>query len=180
MSSVLSRLLNVKGVVLQDAVMVDNALMPVPVLELRVRLRRGALRCSRCGRKARRYDGGGGRRRWRHQDFGCWRVELVAEMPRVECRRCGVVVCRVPWAEPGSRVTRDFESECAWLMGVANQKTVSGFLHVTWRTAGAIAHRVADRLEASMPDRFDGLHAIGVDETSYRKGHTYITVVDRP
>ena len=28
-----------------------------------------------------------------------------------------------------------------------------------------------------MPDRFDGLHAIGVDETSYRKGHTYITVV---
>ena len=62
-------------------------------------------------------------------------------------------------------------------MTVANQKTVSGFLHVAWRTAGDIAHRVADRLGADMPSPFDGLTAIGVDETSYRKGHTYLTVV---
>ncbi|BAR01682.1 transposase [Bifidobacterium catenulatum DSM 16992 = JCM 1194 = LMG 11043] len=116
-------------------------------------------------------------RRWRHQDFGCWRVELVAMMPCVDCPGCGVVVASVPWAEPGSRFTRDFEAECAWLMTVADQKTVSGFLHVAWRTAGDIAHRVADRLRADMPSPFDGLTAIGVDETSYRKGHTYITVV---
>ncbi|MDB6578011.1 transposase [Bifidobacterium longum] len=62
-------------------------------------------------------------------------------------------------------------------MSVANQKTVSGFLHVAWRTAGDIARRVADRLKASMPSPFDGLTLIGVDEASYRKGHTYITVV---
>ena len=37
---------------------------------------------------------------------------------------CGVVVASVPWAEPGSRSTRDFESERAWPMSVANQKTV--------------------------------------------------------
>ena len=43
---------------------------------------------------------------------------------------CGVVVASVPWAEPGSRSTRDFESERAWPMSVANQKTVSGFPHV--------------------------------------------------
>ena len=108
---------------------------------------------------------------------GCWRVELVAAMPRVDCPRCGVVVASVPWAEPGSRFTRDFEAECAWLMTVANQKTVSGFLHVSWRTAGTVARRVAERVKASMPSPFDGLHAIGVDETSHRKGHTYITVV---
>ena len=47
-------------------------------------------------------------------------------MPRVDCPKCGVVVARVPWAEPGSRFTRDFEAECAWLMTVANQKTVGG------------------------------------------------------
>ena len=49
---------------------------------------------------------------------------------------CGVVVASVPWAEPGSRSTRDFESERAWPMSVANQKTVSGFPHVAWRAAG--------------------------------------------
>lgn len=102
---------------------------------------------------------------------------MVAAMPRVDCPKCGVVVARVPWAEPGSRFTKDFEAECAWLMTVANQRTVSGSLHVSWRTAGAVAHRVAERVKASMPSPFDGLHAIGVDETSHRKGHTYLTVV---
>lgn len=32
-------------------------------------------------------------------------------MPRVDCPRCGVVVAQVPWAEPGSRFTWDFEAE---------------------------------------------------------------------
>ena len=57
-------------------------------------------------------------------------------MPRVDRPRCGAVVTMVPWAEPGSRSTRDFESERAWPMSVANQKTVSGFPHVAWRAAG--------------------------------------------
>ena len=45
-------------------------LVPEPVLEVRVRPRAGALRCSRCGRRHRGYDQGGGVRRWRGQDFG--------------------------------------------------------------------------------------------------------------
>ena len=90
-------------------------------------------------------------------------VEPVADMPRVDRPRCGAVVTMVPWAEPGSRFTRDSESECTWLMSVANRKTVSGFLHVAWRTAGDIVRRVADRLRAAMPSPFDGLAAIGVD-----------------
>ena len=177
MNSLFKRLLNVKGMVVEDVRIVDGPMRPEPVLEVRVRPRAGMLRCSRCGRRRRGYDRGGGVRRWRHQDFGCWRVELVASMPRVDCPKCGVVVAQVPWAEPGSRFTRDFEAECAWLMTVANQKTVSGFLHVAWRTAGDIAHRVAGRLKAAAPSPFDHLTSIGVDETSYRKGHTYITVV---
>ena len=93
------------------------------------------------------------------------------------CAEHGVVVAQVPWAEPGSRFTRDFEMECAWLTAVASRKTVGGFLRIAWRTAGDIARRVAARLGSSMPCMFDGLTAIGVDETSYRKGRTYITVV---
>ncbi len=68
----------------------------------------------------------------------------------------------VSWAEPGSRFTRDFESECAWPVSVANQKTVGGFPHIVWRTAGDIARRVAERLGTAMPSPFDGLAAIGV------------------
>ena len=123
------------------------------------------------------YDSGGGERRWRHQDFDCYGVELMGLAPRVACAEHGVVVAQVPWAEPGSRFTRDFEMERAWLTAVASRKTVGGFLRIAWRTAGDIARRVAARLGSSMPCMFDGLTAIGVDETSYRKGRTYITVV---
>lgn len=177
MKSIFKRLLNVKDMMVEDVSLDDSPLRDAPVLVARVRCGKGALRCSRCGRKAPRYDNGGGGRSWRHQDFGCFRVELSDPVPRVECRLHGVVVSRVPWAEPGGRFTRDFESECAWLMTVAGQKTVSGFPHIAWRTAGDIARRVAGRLESSMPCMFDGLHAIGVDGTGRRKVHAYITVI---
>ena len=178
MNRIFNRLLNVKNTVVEDACIVDSPLRPGPVLEVHVRPRAGACsdapaaeggaagmtRAAACGAGVARISAAGG-------------VKLVAAMPRVDCPKCGVVVARVPWAEPGSRFTKDFEAECAWLMTVANQRTVSGSLHVSWRTAGAVAHRVAERVKASMPSPFDGLHAIGVDETSHRKGHTYLTVV---
>ena len=170
MDGICNRLLSVKGMVVEDACIVDSPLRPVPVLEVRPRPRGGMLRCSRCGRRRHGYDRGGGVRRWRHQDFGCRRVELVAALPRVDCPRCGVTVASVPWAEPGSRFTRDFEAECAWPMTVANRKTVGGFLHIAWRTAGDVARRVAERVKASMPSPFDGLTAIGVDGTSHKEG----------
>ena len=85
MNSIFNQLLNVKNVVVEDVRIVDSPLRPEPVLEIRVRPRKGTLRCSRCGRRRRGYDQGGGVRRWRHQDFGCFRVELVAAMPRVDC-----------------------------------------------------------------------------------------------
>ena len=170
-------MLNVKGMVVEDVSVDDSPLRPAPVLVVRVRRRRGALRCSRCGRKCPKYDDGGGERRWRHQDFDCYGVELMGLAPRVACAEHGVVVAQVPWTEPGSRFTRDFEMERAWLTAVASRKTVGGFLRIAWKTADDIARRVAARLGSSMPCMFDGLTAIGVDETSYRKGRTYITVV---
>ena len=177
MKNIFKRLLNVKGMVVEDVSIDDSPLRPAPAPVVRVRRRKGALRCPRCGRKCPKHDDGGGERRWRHQDFGCYGVELMGLAPRVACAEHGVAAAQVPWAEPGSRFTGDFEMECAWPAAVANQKTVDGFPRIAWRTAGHIARRVAARLEESaMPCMFDGPTAIGVDETSHRKGHTYITV----
>ena len=63
MSSIFNQLLNVKGTVVEGVRIADSPLRPEPVLEIRVRPRGGMLRCSRCGRKRRGYDRGGGRRR---------------------------------------------------------------------------------------------------------------------
>ena len=92
------------------------------------------------------------------------------------CAEHGVVVAQVPWAEPGSRFTRDFEMERAWLTAVASRKTVGGFLRIEWRTAGDIARRVAARLGSSAV-HVRRSHRDRRGETSYRKGRTYITVI---
>ena len=106
--SLFAGLPNVKSTVAEDARITDSPLRSEPVLEIRVRPRRGMLRCSRCGRRRRGHDQGGGVRRWLGQDFGCRRVEPVAAMPRVGRPRCGVVVASVPWAEPGQPVHTRF------------------------------------------------------------------------
>ena len=99
-------------------------------------------RCSRCGRRCRGYDAGGGVRRWRSLDSGTMMVFLEAPAPRVECGRCGVVVAAVPWARAGARFTHAFEDSCAWLAARAAQSVVCELMRVTWRTVAGIVKRV--------------------------------------
>ena len=58
MKNIFKRLLNVKGMVVEDVSIDDSPLRDVPVLVARVRCRKAALRCSRCGRKCPKYDDG--------------------------------------------------------------------------------------------------------------------------
>lgn len=51
-------------------------------------------------------------------------------------------------------------------------------MRIDWHTVGGICARVEASLEgAAGRGRLDGLRRIGVDETSYKKGHKYMTVV---
>jgi len=138
------------------------------------RSRRG--RCSRCDRRCRGYDRGGGRRRWRTLDVGTVKAYLEADAPRVVCGEHGVVVAAVPWARPGARCTASFEDTCAWLAAHTAGSVVAELQRVTWRTVTAIVTRVVAERSAGC-DRLDGLARIGIDEIAHRKGHRYLTVV---
>ena len=48
---------------------------------------------------------------------------------------------------------------------------------INWRTVGSCIKAAHDRIEPDISGRLRGLRRICVDETSYRKGHSYITVV---
>jgi transposase len=100
---------------------------------------------------------------------------LVYDQRRVDCPRCGVRVELVPWAEPRSRFTRDFEDQVAYLAQVMDQTTVCRTMRIAWTTVGEIAERVVTRLGPA--DRLEGLEYIGIDELSYRRHHEYITTV---
>jgi len=136
-----------------------------------------ACRCGICYRKAAGYDSGRGKRRWRCLDIGSTKVYVEAEAPRVRCKKHGVVVAAVPWARHNSRFCKAFEEATAWLTVNASHSVVAEFMRVEWHSVGSICRRVYEELERQKPSRFEGLCNIGIDETSYKKGHKYMTVV---
>jgi transposase len=131
--------------------------------------------CSGCFKRVHavhdRYAG----RCWRHLDVAGMRLWLRYAIRRVPCPRCGVTVELVPWAEPQSWFTYDFEQHVAYLAQRADKTTLSAMMRVGWATVGSIIARVVARLRPN--DALDGLRLIGVDELSYRRHHQYVTVV---
>lgn len=142
--------------------------------EVRVRASsRGKMPCPECGRLSPRHDHR--ERRWRHLDTCQFQTILVANVPRVHCEEHGVHMAKVPWAEPRSPFTAMFEALVIdWLLA-ANTSTVSDLLGLTWDEVDGVQQRAVRRgLERRQPE----FHArIGVDETSAKKGHNYMTIV---
>lgn len=133
-------------------------------------------RCSCCHRKAPNvYDRR--TRLWRHLDLGGMMTYLRYSLRRVRCRRCGIKVEEVPWAETASRFTRPFENQVAYLAQRCDHTTVTEIMRIAWRTVGEIVSRVVEDAGLRDPQRLDGLRHIGIDELSYRKHHKYVTIV---
>ena len=133
-------------------------------------------RCPKCGRKCSGYDSLG-TRRWRAPDFNGVKVELEAEQKRIYCRKDGVVTPDVEWAYRGSSFTTEFERLVGWMSRCLSKKEIAELMRIDWATVGRCVSRVRDDLEPDLDGRLDGLVNIGIDETSYKKGHKYITVI---
>jgi transposase len=133
-------------------------------------------RCGVCRHRSPGFDLGDGRRRWRALDLGTALAFVEADAPRVSCRRHGVVVCAVPWARHGSRFTRAFEDQTAWLAVNTSRTAVAALMRIAWRSVGGICERVAAEARREV-DLLVGLRRIGIDEISHRTGQRYLTVV---
>jgi len=138
---------------------------------------RDTSRCPKCGKRCSGYDSTNKERRWRSLDFGSYRVYIEAFAPRIECAKHGVLVAKVPWARHDSDYTYDFEMAVTWLTLHTTAQDVADYFRIMWHTVGSIAQRVQKSLEEEQPNRFDNLVKIGIDETSYKKGHKYMTVI---
>jgi len=133
--------------------------------------------CPKCSRLCSGYDCR--RKEWRHLDTCRRRTIIAAEVPRVDCLEHGVHLADGPWAERGFSFTALFEAlAIAWLRE-ASASAVSCRLGLSWSAIDDIMRRAADR---GMARRDDGVirSGIGVDETSFRRHHEYVTVVTDP
>jgi transposase len=129
--------------------------------------------CLRCGVECPGYDRR--QRSWRHLDTCQLKTILVAEVPRIGCPEHGVITVQVPWSESGSGFTALFEVLVINWLKEASLAAVSRQLGLRWNAIDRIMQRAVDRglrrRTVMQPEH------IGVDETSFRKHHDYVTVV---
>ena len=115
-------------------------------------------------------------RSWRHLNFFEHECHLTCDVPRIRNRAGKVVSVQVPWARKGSGFTLLFEAlsmaliehempinKASNLLGEYPQRIWTIFNY--WIS---IAYDADDQSEVTR---------IGIDETSVRKGHDYVTVV---
>jgi transposase len=128
--------------------------------------------CPECGAPAKAYDTED--KQWRHLNFFQHTCYLHARLPRVKCDKCGVRQVSVPWARPGSGFTLLFE---AFVLALARKMPVLAVAQIVgehdtrlWRLIDHWVNDARDRRE-------DGaVKEVGIDETSSKRGHNYISV----
>jgi len=133
----------------------------------------GRLTCPHCDIACPGYDHRS--RTWRHLDTCQLKTFIVAKVPRVTCPTHGVVTVPVPWAETRSGFTALYEALVLDWLKEASIQAVSRQLSLSWNAIAGIMQRAVTRGLARRTQ--ESPTRIGVDETSFRKGHDYVTVV---
>ena len=129
--------------------------------------------CPRCGREGcSAYDTE--RREWRHLNFFQHEAYLAVRVPRVSCGDCGIKTVEVPWARSGSGFTLLFEALIMMLAKAMPVKSIANLVkeHDTriWRVLNHYVH------ESRQGADFSAVTEVGVDETSSKRGHNYVSV----
>jgi transposase len=112
---------------------------------------------------------------WRHLNFFEYKTYIHCRVPRTKCSNCGVHLIEVPWARRQSGFTLLMDAIILMLAQSMPISKVAEMLgeHDTriWRV---IIHYVK---KARAKEDFSNVSKIGVDETSFKKGHEYVTIV---
>ena len=101
---------------------------------------------------------------------------IRAEVPRVRCPEHGIRQLRVPWAEENSRFTALLEVQVIEWLKEASILAVARLLGLGWSQVAGIQKRAVTRGLARRQRQPPRL--MGVDETSFRKRHDYVTLVN--
>lgn len=115
-------------------------------------------------------------RTWRHLNFFEHECYLHAKVPRVKTEDDKVRLIEVPWAKPGSSFTLLFEAYAALLMeGGMPASKAGAYMDIDGRRVWRIVERMVSTALSEQP--LEAVTHLGIDETSTRKGHHYLTVL---
>ena len=112
---------------------------------------------------------------WQHLDFFQHTCFLHARVPRIKRASGSVKLIDVPWARPNSGFTLLFEAFAMTL--IENEMPINSAAQILkvwaprlWRLFDYWVEQARSKIDLS------GLQKIGIDETSSRRGHKYVTL----
>lgn len=132
----------------------------------------GVFQCPCCGKNCKAYDSS--EKVWRHLNFFENTTYLYARVPRIECESCGIKQASTPWARKGSGFTLMME---AFVMALVKEMPVNAVARLLkeydtriWRILNYYVNEAVDKQDLS------NVQCIGIDETSTKKGHKYVSI----
>jgi len=144
-------------------------------LDIRIDFKPGSVfRCPHCGREGvKAYDTT--EMTWRHLNFFQHEAYLTARVPRISCSDCGILKLQsFPWSRRESGFTLLFE---AMIMAMAKSMPVKSIAAIIgehdtriWRIINHYVEEAREREDHS------AVTMVGVDETSSKRGHNYVTL----
>jgi len=133
-----------------------------------------ALPCPRCGGPTVRYGYEPEERVWRHGDCMFYPTLVHCRRPRVRCDDCGVQQVGAPFERKSSRFTLLFEGYAMMLMADMPRAKVAAALRCDEKSlSGILSYWVGRAVSARS---LEGVTAVAVDETSFKRGHSYVTL----
>ena len=111
---------------------------------------------------------------WRHLNFFQFKCFIHMRTPRTECPDCGTHLITPPWTRSGSGFTMLFE---LLVLTLAKTMPVLEIAKITGEHDTRLWRIIQSYVGSAYDDKdMSAVTAVGIDETSARKGHRYISV----
>ena len=145
------------------------------VINVFVSIRENAIiACPKCGCQATRYGYEPHERSWRHADCLFYPCYVHCKRPRIQCKNCGVIQINAPFERPNSRFTLLFEGYAMLIMSDIPRRKASALLRCNEKSlASILSYWVNDAVEKQ---DLSAVTKLAIDETSFKRGHEYVTV----
>lgn len=130
--------------------------------------------CPACGGKTSRYGYEPTERTWRHADCMFYPTYVHCRRPRIVCPNCGVKQINAPFERKDSRFTLYFEGYALMLMADMPRAAASRALRCNEKTLASIVSYWVKRADDNRS--LSDLAKLAIDETSFKRGHDYVTL----
>lgn len=131
--------------------------------------------CPVCGGETKRYGYEKRERIWRHGDCLFYPCYVHCRRPKVLCPKCGIEQINAPFERKNSRFTLLFEGYAMLLLADAPVAKVAQWLRCDEKSLVKILRHWVNKAVDSMS--LAEVAMLAIDETSFRRGHKYVTLV---